>query len=247
MASNPGSANNGGNETGANRLAPVLPTSSASGSWATNGRSDNAATASGSDSAIDTSSGSTNTARPSFPGFLHVQDDLQDMTIDLQTGAATYRPLPRRNRHRDPLCDLPHLVDRQDLESQRLLYAFLLIAGPGDWGNTVQLYNYLFHRTSDVITHDGQLVTPAPPMPALATEAGIKAMLEEQDLYPIDREGVFEYMTDLNALNKPFIGQGRQQGMRYELKDVIVMLQGWILEAGIQIVPAPGTSQGVTP
>lgn len=168
------------------------------------------------------------------------------MTIDLQTGVATYRPLMGRDRHRDPLCDLPHLVDRQDIESQRILYAFLLLAGPGNWGNTVQFYNYLFHRTSDIITYDGHLVTPAPPIPPLATEASIKAMLEEQDFYPIDKAGLFEYMNELIASNKPFIGQGRQQGMRYELEDVIDMLRNWIEDAGIQIARPPGDVEGDT-
>jgi hypothetical protein len=247
MASNEGPANNAGNEAGANRLPAVPPTSPASDSRVTNGRPDNAPTTSSSESDINTNSEPTSAShRPLLPGFLNVQDEHQDMTIDLQTGVATYQPLTGRDRHRDPLCDLPHLVDRQDIESQRILYAFLLLAGPGDWGNTVQLYNYLFHRTSDVVTHDGQLVTPAPPIPAMATEASIKAMLEQQDLYPIDKEGLFEYMDKLTALNKPFIGQGRQQGMRYELDEVIDMLRDWIEEAGVLIVRNPGVVQGGT-
>lgn len=207
MASNPGSANNSGNEAGANQLPPLPPTSSASDSGATNGGPDNAATISGFASDINTASGPSSASRPFLPGFFHVQDDHQDIIL--------------------------HLLGRQDIESQRNLYALLLLAGPGNWDNTVQLYNYLFHRTSDVITHDGQMVTPAPQMPALATEAGFKTMLEEQDFYPIDQAGVFAYMNELNTMNKPFIGQGRQQGMRYGLWDVIAMLQGWYVEAGI--------------
>jgi len=247
MASNEGPANNAGNEAGANRLPAVPPTTPASNNRATNGRPDSGMAIPGPASDIDIHSGVTSASRPSIlPEILRVQDEHQDMTIDLQTGVTTYRPLLNRDRHRDPLCDLPHLVDRQDIESQRILYAFLLLAGPGDWGNTVQLYNYLFHRTSDVFTHDGQLVTPAPPIPAMATEASIKAMLEEQDLYPIDKEGLFEYMDELTALNKPFIGQGRQQGMRYELDEVIGMLRDWIEEAGVLIVRNPGVVQGGT-
>ncbi len=247
MASNEGPANNAGNEAGANRLPAVAPTTPASNNRATNGGPDSGMTIPGSGSDIDIHSGVTSASRPSvLPGMLRVQDEHQDMTIDLETGVATYRPLLNRDRHRDRLCDLPHLVDRQDVESQRILYAFLLLAGPGDWGNTVQLYNYLFHRTSDVVTHDGQLVTPALLIPAMATEASIKAMLEEQDLYPTDKEGLFEYMDELTALNKPFIGQGRQQGMRYELDEVIDMLRDWIEEAGIQIVRNPGIVQGGT-
>lgn len=245
MASNSSSANNG-NEAGANQLPPVPPTSTALGGGATNGGPDDAATSSGSASDMNTIPEPTTASQPSFPGFLHVQDDHQDVTIDLQTGVVTYRPLEGRNRHRDPFCDLPHLLGRQDIESQRNLYALLLLAGPGNWHNTVQLYNYLFHRTSDIITHDGTLVTPAPPMPALATKAGIKVMLEDQDFYPIDQAGVFIYMNGLKAMNKPFIGQGRQQGMRYELGDVIAMLRGWYVEAGIQIARNPGVEQGGT-
>jgi len=247
MASNQGSANNAGNEAGDNRLPPVPPTSPASDSRASNGRPDNGATISGTESNINTNSEPTSAShRPFLPGFPNVQDQHRDVTIDLQTGVATYQPLPRRNRHRDPLCDLPHLAGRQDVEAQRILYAFLLLAGPGDWESLVQIYNHLFHRISDVITYDGYLVTPAPPTPALATEASIKAMLEEQDLYPIDKEGLFEYMDQLTALPKPFIGQGRQQGMRYELEEVIDMLRDWIEEAGIQIVRNPGIVQGGT-
>lgn len=241
MASNQPSANKAINETGPNSQASIPPVLPASDTRATNGKPDNGATILGPTTDIDTNPGPTSASRPSFlSGLLHIQDEHQDTAIDLQTGVATSRPFTGPDRHRDSLCDLPHLVERQDVESQRIHYAFLLLAGPGDWGNTVQFYNYLFHRTSDIITYDGHLVAPAPPTPPLATEASIKAMLEEQDLYPIDEKDLFGYMDELFELERPFMGQGRQQGMRFELVEVFGILRDWIEEAGIQMARTSG-------
>ena len=172
---------------------------------------------------------------------MHYQDANQNATTNLDTGITTYIPYPDADRHRDPLCDLPYLSGGQDLPFQRLLYLFLLIAGPGHWGSTVPIYNHLFHRTSDVITFDGKLVTPAPPLPLLATEADLKRMLAEQSLYPTDHEGVVSWMNETRQQRVDFIGQGRQRGMIYRLDEVIDMLCDWIEEAGIQLVRDRGS------
>ena len=150
-----------------------------------------------SDSSIPHQSSRTEHAT-NFAGtsYMHYQDANQNATTNLDTGITTYTPYPDADRHRDPLCDLPYLSGRQDLPSQRLLYLFLLIAGPGHWGSTVPIYKHLFHRTSDIITFDGKLVTPAPPLPPVATEADLKQMLAEQSLYPTAKEDVFKWMDD---------------------------------------------------
>ena len=80
------------------------------------------------------------------------------------------------------------------------------------------------------------MLIPAPPLPTLATEADLRRIFVEQDLFPTDRENGGDYLQQLRELNAPFIGQGRQRGMRYELEEVLEMLRGWIEEAGIQLV-----------
>ena len=175
--------------------------------------------------------------------YMHYQTTDQNATTNLETGTTTYTPYFDSERHRDPLCDLPYLSSRQDLPSQRLLCLFLLIAGPSYWGSTVPIYNHLFHRTSDIITFDGRLVTPAPKLAPLATEADLKRMLAEQSFYPTDKEGVADWMDDARQQHAEFIGQGRQRGMVYQVNEVIDMLRDWIEEAGIRLVRDRGSAQ----
>lgn len=175
--------------------------------------------------------------------YTHYQTADQDATTNLDTGITTYTPYPGADRHRDPLCDLPYLSGLQDLPSQRLLYLFLLIAGPGHRGSTVPIVNHLFHRTSDIITFDGKLVMPAPALPPQATEADLKRMLVEQNLYPTDSEGISKWIDETRQQRVAFIGQGRQRGMIYRLDEVLDMLQAWIEEAGIQLVRDRGSEQ----
>ncbi len=193
MASNRYSANDAEDEAGRNKLSLVWPTSSVSDSRAANGRVGNAAT---------------------IPVFQAHPDDSFPLNLCMsRTGIVIQISICKYVKLSTSLFQLETAIailpDRQDVVSQRILYTFLLTAGPGDWENPVQIYNHLFHKTSDLITYDGHLVTPAPSTPALATEASIKAMMEEQDLYPIDKEGVFKYMDELTTLPKPFIDRSR--------------------------------------
>lgn len=161
--------------------------------------------------------------------------------MGMLAGRTIYHPYTGQDRHRDPLCDLPHLVYGSDLASLRLLYLFLLIAGPGHWGSRVQIYNHLFQRTSEVVACDDRLVTPAPPLPAAATEVDFRRMLDEQDTHSNDRVGVWDFVSELRDMMAPFAGQGAEQGMRYGLEEGLDMLRGWIADAGIQLVRGSGS------
>ena len=89
-------------------------------------------------------------------------------------------------------------------------------------------------------------MTPAPPLPPLATEAELKSLRVQQNLYPIDRQGTWRKMDELHDEDVPFKGQGRQKGMRYELEEVLDMLRGWIEDSGVQLMMNPGEAEGGT-
>lgn len=237
MASDQDAAGDGTNGAGTDRQPPVPPTIPIVNHGVDSEDSENVAsdTHSRPDDAND--SGSLPPSNQAlFETHLTVQDTHQNARIDLQTGDITYTPYTTKNRHMDSLCDLPFLLGRQEVGFQRLLYTFLLLVSSHDWAFIVRTFNHLFHRTSDVITHNGQLVTIAPSLPPLATEESLRTMMRVQDLYPTDPEGSLDYVGELAMQHAPFIGQGRQAGVRYQLREVIWMLRGWITDAGIELV-----------
>ncbi|MCJ1231287.1 hypothetical protein MMC12_007964 [Toensbergia leucococca] len=167
---------------------------------------------------------------PSAAGSSH-----RDALVATGPGLSFMRSLIlQRGFHADPLCDLPHLPNRQDRESQLALYTFLLVADNYQWSSTVQMINYLFHRSSEFIVLSLGITLPAHQLGPSPTEMELRVV--SQTLFPTGREAMSARFEELSDMEEPFLGQGVQRGRRFSVEELLLWLRNLADEAGIQLV-----------
>ena len=79
--------------------------------------------------------------------------------------------------HTNALLDLPRLPGKSVQKSQKTLYLFLLLVGPGDWDFAVQIFNILFLQTSHFcVSSIGTRFPALPPWPSSNRSITLRTM-----------------------------------------------------------------------
>lgn len=140
----------------------------------------------------------------------------------------------------DGMCALPYFWGSQDRYSQMCLYLFFLrcpINFSQRWETTVQMFNYLFHRTCGWTIPKLNTVLEArkleePP----ATEEGVRQLFETQTLFPTDERGMIARYKQLEGNGKCFQDWSPIITCTWTLHNVLFMMLGWADDAGIKLL-----------
>ena len=127
--------------------------------------------------------------------------------------------------HTNALLDLPRLPGKSVQKSQKTLYLFLLLVGPGDWDFSVQIFNILFLQTSHFCVSSIGTRFPALPLGSPVAEASLRALSAEQDVFPKERKAIIAKLRELQAMDEVFIGQGFSIGKGWTVIGLLDIIQ----------------------